>query len=395
MQLVSRLTLATVVIAGALSAQRTWIVDPSGKGDFRKIQGAVDAAKHGDTVVVRAADYQEVPSVSKGLYLFAEGKVTVSGMQITNLAADKTTVVKGFTSSLFGTGIVLRNNRGLVHLVDIDASTTYLSWVPQPALLIDSCDLVTVTGGRFDGFRGALVLKSVAYFTNATLVGTQGYCSFALCVQAAPALSAQEGRVVISGGSCTGGYGAITVMVPTQPAPGIKARLSDIVLTGDPGTHVAAGGVAPGNTNSTPAITLSSSRLTIDPVVAVVPTNTTTKISGGTVTTRAVPALLSSTLSGRRVQLDLFTKPGAVAGLLVGLPARPLPVVPLGVLWVDPNQPWLLLDVGSVDAAGKRTTVVPFPAYLRRGQPVAFQSLTLAPGSGLELSTPTSTVIDP
>jgi hypothetical protein len=49
---------ATVCCA-APSRSATWVVDPSGEGDFTSIQPAVDAASGGDTVQVRPGTYQE------------------------------------------------------------------------------------------------------------------------------------------------------------------------------------------------------------------------------------------------------------------------------------------------------------------------------------------------
>ncbi len=56
----STATLAAIALLLAASAEaRTWIVDPTGGGDFLRIQEAVDAAGDGDLVLVRPGSYAE------------------------------------------------------------------------------------------------------------------------------------------------------------------------------------------------------------------------------------------------------------------------------------------------------------------------------------------------
>ncbi len=60
----------TALLAGALSAQKTWVVDANGGPgyDFRDLPGAVVAVANGDTVVVRAGTYSTF-STAKSLMM--------------------------------------------------------------------------------------------------------------------------------------------------------------------------------------------------------------------------------------------------------------------------------------------------------------------------------------
>ena len=75
MLLTSMLTLA-FNIQPAKAQPRTWIVDDDGPADFRTIQGAINAASHGDTIFVRAGTYYENVVVSKTVSLVGESPAT-------------------------------------------------------------------------------------------------------------------------------------------------------------------------------------------------------------------------------------------------------------------------------------------------------------------------------
>ncbi|MBN2238680.1 MAG: Ig-like domain-containing protein [Dehalococcoidales bacterium] len=50
----------------------TWTVDPSGNGDTLTIQGAIDYARDGDTIIVRDGTYEEMLTIDKGITLLSE-----------------------------------------------------------------------------------------------------------------------------------------------------------------------------------------------------------------------------------------------------------------------------------------------------------------------------------
>jgi len=59
------------ILLGSLPAQRTWIVDPRGGGDFLDLAPAVAAASAGDTLILRAAPIRGTV-VNKGLRIVSD-----------------------------------------------------------------------------------------------------------------------------------------------------------------------------------------------------------------------------------------------------------------------------------------------------------------------------------
>jgi parallel beta-helix repeat protein len=74
--LILAMTLVGVAGKSLLAADGTIVVDPEGNGDFTTIAEAVDAAKDGDTVVLRAGTYPESTEVTKALTIRGEDPET-------------------------------------------------------------------------------------------------------------------------------------------------------------------------------------------------------------------------------------------------------------------------------------------------------------------------------
>jgi parallel beta-helix repeat protein len=66
--------LAQKVVATETDNSKTWMVDPKGGGDSLTIQAAVDKAKAGDTIYVKAGNYSEHVTVEKSLTLLGEDR---------------------------------------------------------------------------------------------------------------------------------------------------------------------------------------------------------------------------------------------------------------------------------------------------------------------------------
>jgi len=66
------LVLFCILIGGSATSAKTWTVDDDGPADFSKIQDAVDAASHGDTIIVRDGIYIENIDVDKRLTIESE-----------------------------------------------------------------------------------------------------------------------------------------------------------------------------------------------------------------------------------------------------------------------------------------------------------------------------------
>ena len=77
-----RVALCPVLLSATLAAQNTWIVDPSGTGDFRSLDAAFTAAASGDTLILRGT--MPAPSVwlTKNLNFIASGGAVYTALLI-------------------------------------------------------------------------------------------------------------------------------------------------------------------------------------------------------------------------------------------------------------------------------------------------------------------------
>lgn len=68
------LVLFCILIGGSATSAKTWTVDDDGPADFSKIQDAVDAASHGDTIIVKSGTYKE------NVVIAAKNRLTLKGI---------------------------------------------------------------------------------------------------------------------------------------------------------------------------------------------------------------------------------------------------------------------------------------------------------------------------
>jgi hypothetical protein len=89
-------------VLGASCLAATFIVDPSGNGDFFKIQDAINAAAYDDTVQVMAGTYVENITLKNGVSLIGEGADfciidgNYKGSVVTSRGCDPNTILDGF-----------------------------------------------------------------------------------------------------------------------------------------------------------------------------------------------------------------------------------------------------------------------------------------------------------
>ena len=112
------LPLLTVALSLEAQAQRTWIVDYKGGGDYKKIQDAINAASDGDTIFVKLGGYGPC-STSKALHFRGEESKTFpsfsKSIKVSNLRKGQTVTFQSFMT----TELSLANNAGHVHCVDV------------------------------------------------------------------------------------------------------------------------------------------------------------------------------------------------------------------------------------------------------------------------------------
>jgi hypothetical protein len=142
-------------IAPVLAAQQTWIVDQSGGGNFTDFPPAEAAARHGDTIVVRAGTYYLGASTGKALTTLGEGAPTfATPINVTGLPAGRAFVLAGI--KLDYQRFELTRCAGRVHLDAIGGN--------RPGLLVSDSPHVSVTNPSF-GYGGG----SAITVTNSTV----------------------------------------------------------------------------------------------------------------------------------------------------------------------------------------------------------------------------------
>lgn len=391
---------ALVALSTSLVAQKTWIVDASGGGNFTDIPPAFAAAKPGDTVIVRRGQYS--PAItSKGIRLFGEAGITfrlsVPGKQfealiVRSLPQDQTFTMEGFDvlETLQGRTILyLDANLGRIHLEDL----RFRSFRPdaifgRPAFLARNSVHVTVTGCSFEGRPGARCEHSTVAFTGCEFLGGSAWRLSEMFGFSHPGLSATRSRLAVARSKATGGAGAVT-LGQTPASPAMILIDGDAIVSGDAQSKFEAGDLA-SNEQAMHALELQRGILVLDPSVRLVPKGTGAKIksSGRVVSSRPPSLVASGAPPGAKITTDLFAQAGTIQLLLAGAPAGRIPL-PFGDLWFDPST-LLLLDASIMGAGEHRARQIPVPAVPGlAGVVIVLQALN----GPLGLSTPAAVVL--
>ena len=169
--------------AAAPSAQRKYVVDNSGGGDFREIQPAIDKATHGDLIEVRVGTPNKYKRfrLTKGLEIRGIKRPAVESFEVANVPAGKAAVVHElWCPSRASRTPALRVSRcaGSVTLRNV---TTYAS-VPVGVVVHDSPNVHferCLLSGYLapPGVNGALgldILRSSVSLRETTVTGGQG-----------------------------------------------------------------------------------------------------------------------------------------------------------------------------------------------------------------------------
>lgn len=394
----ARSVLPSLVLAATAQlgqAQRTWTVDLDNRPgtDFTQIQPAVDAARDGDTIVVRKSGgntLYKAFTASKALTLLGENGPFITSMTVAGLAAGKAYTMKGFS---FLGAFVLRNNTGRIHLAKTGGGA--LGFFSNTALDIRQCTQVTLNQCTFVGgsdFGPAVRIgNSTVVMTDTAIKGRDGQRTGLSAVLAAVGLQVSTSRVSVHGGRVDGGDGDKDLLGRTVPPERALAQLSgDTVLAGN---AVITAGTPAGNSLPKSAIAAGDGTLTIDPRVKVLSASAV-KISGPvkpTVTT--VPSM--SALGGRPgtlTETTTFGKAGQVAAVFVSFTANRVDTI-FGDLWLD-FASLQFLTAGVLDTAGELDVDVPFaPIWFRRGHVMRLQSF-VGDGNGFKLALPGTVILD-
>lgn len=361
--------LAVSFLALSVPAQATWIVDPSGAGDFTEIRSAVAAAAPGDRVLVRAGTY--APFVlDRGIQVIGGPNVEVRWTEVTffanimvrDLPAGQTAVVRGLASDagFFGlSSLHVLNCAGRVHLDDLSLVTA----------LVEDCAQVSCFGVRVAA--NTQVRRSTVSWSACSL----GYARFAGFRGSSTAgLRCEDSRVTFAGGLCRG---SIYATHASALGPGIRVLGGRVTVAGGADTSIEFGEGAVGGGN---AIEVLGGELELDTGVLLL--GVVHAPAPGSVVARSVPSASASLAT--RTLTARTRAPGAFAAFsVVGFwPGAPVPTV-FGDLWFGLHHVVLSLD--AVPASGDvSVTVGPMPF----ATVFVVQSVVAYPDGRLELSTP-------
>lgn len=357
----SRAVLSLVLLPMALTAQRTWIVDPAGGGDFLSLDAAHAAATSGDTLLLRGTMPAPPAWLTKNLHYVAHnsyvstamlidapGPLSISGGTFAYL------LLNGTTASLDGVSAGIRVQGG--------STLAARGCTFPPGTYVTSG--AWIEGGARAVFDGCSFRGRDAYAAFGVLLGTPG-----LLVDGHAELrncTITGGADFVTGGNTFAGGSAIFLsrMIPGSGS----VALRDCTLAG-------------GNTQ---------------PLVA----GSGSVLAQNTVTQGAVPSPASVTIANALLPWTTGSgaAPGGVLQASVDGPAATLAAVyaslgmrspvaaPGGDVWIDPAFV-VVLAVGVTDAGGALQVSLPVPLQVQRGLQLTVQS-ALALGGGVVATAP-------
>lgn len=214
---------ALLALLAPLAAQRSWIVDAYGRGDFRDLPQAVAAASPRDTLLVRPGDYSAF-TAPKALRIVGVG---ASPAEVRIRAAASGSTVIDIASPAAGTFLLARvrvafdvGQQGL----DITSGTVNV--------LLHDCEIIGTPG--FSAAEGAAITARYA---------TRLLCLTACTVRGRPAILATNANVHVSASRLFGAGGIqVSEGAGWGASPAVTATQSWVVLARSSAT---GGGLVP------------------------------------------------------------------------------------------------------------------------------------------------------
>lgn len=375
-----RVGLLLALVATPLVAQRTWIVDAANAPgtDFLDLPPAVAAAQAGDRILMRAGMYQGA-TIRHALRIVGEPGARlgfVDQLVVEQLPAVETVEVTGLGfENLFGPGLMVRDNLGVVTMHDIQigssAITTTIELVDNRYVAL-SGDLPPVEAeSSLLSIDSALIRAGTPFQAGVRLDGCQAFLSD---------LDVTGGAGSPSGNPLAG-----------WPGVGIDAVQNTVLHIS--GTVIARGGSPNGHPSRTaPGLALRDSTAFVDPGATFVGSQgPATFLSNSQLIQQTVAGLAVSGGSiGGTLQIVMSAPAGLPATLVASGAAAPI-ALPFGTLIVDAVTA-VSVAVGSTTSPGLVSPLLAVPADPGlAGTQLHFQGAFLQPA--LTLSNPASVVL--
>ncbi|MCA8969755.1 MAG: hypothetical protein KDC95_08225 [Planctomycetes bacterium] len=356
------------------------VVDPrGGNGVYKTISAALAVAKHKDTILVQAGDYQETLVIDKGVRILCVHPVRITpvstptiGVRIFNIPRGERLIIENMSlvGDFIPTAILATQNRGPMLLRNCSVSSRTQLFTDNTRIVIQDCAGVSFETAFVSGSRIQLARSTVS-FTRSMLAGqaataTRPSMESILC---------EQSSLWLAHSTCFGGAG----FGNTPPSAAIVTRDSSIVVS-----HAKS---AVGGTKDA-LITTGNVTLTIDPGAGLAGST-----GGAIVTKRITPTLESLGNSlGSFLQITVNGEPSAPMGLFFGAIMPPVQLAQSLTLWLDPST----LFAGPAITIGLSGNVswtfkIPFDNTLI-GADLAMQSLVVS-SKGTDLSNVTTTTL--
>lgn len=334
-----KFVIMTLALSSVAVAQKTIVVDATGQGGHKTIQGAIDVARDGDRIVVLPGSYTAFTVDDKALTIFGSKQSYVytlfanASTRVRRLTAGKRVVID---SLVFWTGA-------------------------QAAVVVEDCK------GRVT-LRGVDLFGSVVIFGNGNRGSLSVSNSDAVLVQDAslsPGILASGSSIALVGSKIYGhSSNAGHYFVPATPGVIAHGSVLDIAAS------VVVGGLGAANFASRAALEVGGTRVVLRDTSAITgrPAAIATaasslelgagaKVSGEvkgftTVKKRSLPSMTTTAaIRGLRYEVRAHGKKGDFFASFVAAPSTPLTLAAFGDLWLDAKT-LVLLGAGSIDASG-------------------------------------------
>jgi len=402
-----RALLVALLLLGSIPAQRTWVVDPLGSGDFLDLPPAVQAASVGDTILLRG-HYTTATTVDKGLRIVADVRGSgvfgpMGHMIVRDIPVGQEVVLAGFVSAFLfepQNALTIQDCAGKVHVGAWYASPTGDPIQTRSFVRVRNCGHVTFRGNRLIDVE---VEDSTVLFTHSILAGDAWPRGTLPTQTGLPGLVSKNSDVtlalcIVEGARSYGGPAII---------PGIHMTGGRLRITGDStvpfseGYRRVDGGFSfnrfTGQGTGGPAIHSDGGLVEVDPRILLRTYQGLPPIVTGTseYRTRTIPLLTSSQprMGLEDVIARVHGPSGAQAWVFLSLPHDPVSIPGVGGdIWLDPAT-LLPFGQGTIGTNGMLEVRHPLPrGILPRGHTLAFQGLLLDQGA-FGLTTPTMPIV--